>query len=145
MNKEKMLIIILVVSAVLFVCGLFLDNMNNTYRFNFDDGYEPGTTYSGSINLKSGKTILKTRSGCSTAITDDCSDTYKEYSGTLDDEQLKKVKRILGLAEDYDSLDLILAIEYILQGDEFCIEETNKTCLEIGDEWLDLILNGTEV
>ena len=136
---KKIMLLVFISSLFIFITGC--QNDKKIYKFDFFDGYIPGTTYSGEINLKSGNTILNIDYGCS--VVGGCGETHFEYLGKLSENQLKKVNQILDQTNNKDSGELMIAIKLILEGNKSpCYEDDiDKSCIQLGQEQLDYILN----
>ena len=138
--KKKMVLFLLLFVLLIGVTGC---NERKLYEFDFFDGYIPGATYSGKIDLETGETKVKIVHGCS-LLPDECAelDLEEENQGTLSETHLSKVKEILEKINYKDSDILISAISNILKGDVVCFEETSETCVELGNKVLDALISG---
>lgn len=137
-NKMILVVFLMILSLVIVGCG-----KKDNYEFKFSDGADPGANYSGNINLKSGDATVIVDRGCSIVPAENCGQTHFEYKGQLNDEQLKKVTEILEKTNYADSLDLVISVMDIVQGNEICEEEQNITCIQLGQENLDYLYNNT--
>lgn len=134
----------IVILGALIGVGVFVlcPSKNDIYTFVFNDGRIPGATYTGSVDFKSGATIVKIAHGCS-LLPEECAklDLNESYSGTLNAEQLEKVKKVLEKNDNKMSSTLAIAMANILQGSKICIEEEKLSCLDSGIETLDYLLS----
>ena len=122
--------IIVIISALLVV--FFLRNKDDIYKFDFFDGYDPGATYKGEINLTNGKVDYKIIHGCTLPNQEECpNDTL--VKGTLNESQLELVKTTLEKINRENNAWLLSGVSYLIDGDKICDELVNKTCSEIGE------------
>lgn len=136
--KDKKLIaifsVLLVIVIAVILCFVIKSNSKDIYKFDFFNGYIPGATYTGEINLKTGETDITVTRGCSLPSEECSKDNKEHYTGTLEKEYLDKTKEILEKTNYKDNEHLIIGIADLLRGDELCINEDDvkKTCREIG-------------
>lgn len=123
-------IIIILVALIMF---LFKQDI---YKFNFADGYTPGNTYKGKINLDNGKVDFTIIRGCSLIDREECPENTT-VKGTLTKEQLELVKTALDKNNRKDNPSLLIGVSYLIKGDSICDEETNETCEESGKQLIE--------
>ena len=137
MKKEKSNknLIIAIGAVIVIVCAvltvLFLNKKQDIYKFDFNDGYIPGKTFNGEINLTNGEVNFKIIYGCSLRDPEECPDD-EIVKGTLNKTQLELVKDVLEKSNRKDNHYLLTGVSYLIKGDKICDEETNETCDEIG-------------
>ena len=133
-NKSLIIIIGTIVAIICIVAILFLNHNQDIYRFNFDDGYEPGERFKGKINLANGEVDFKIIYHCSFPKNEQCpnNDIVK---GKLNQTQLELVKNTYeksNLKDDYCKYMLLTGVSYLIKGNKICNEETNETCEKMG-------------
>lgn len=131
-------VIALIIAIIVIFCIIFavLTHKLNIYKFNFFDGYIPGKTFNGQINLTNGKVDFKIIYGCSLPNPEECPDD-DIVKGTLNKTQLKLVKNSFEKNNRKDNSYLLTGVYYLIKGDKICDEETNKTCDEIGRQLIE--------
>ncbi len=135
-EKNKKVLSIVGLVAVIICIGLaivFIVKKHDIYKFDFFDGFTPGSTYVGEIDLSNGKVDFKIVYGCSLLNRDECpnDDIVK---GTLNKTQLELVKNGLEKNNRKDNPFLLRGVLYLIKGDTICDDETNETCEEIGTQ-----------
>ena len=137
-NNKNMAIFIgaIVVIICVILAIFFLNHKQDIYRFDFNDGYTPGKTFKGEINLTNGNIDFKIIYGCSLPNPDECP---KEniVKGTLNKTQLELVKNAYEKNNRKDNPYLLIGVSYLIGGDKICDEETNDTCDEIGKQLIE--------
>ena len=140
MKKNNLIVIITLILIFGIVIYYFVFNKGNenVYKFNFFNGYEPGRTYKGQINLTTGNADITSIDGCS-LLPENCkSDLEKHYKGTIETRYLEQIKKILETTYYKDNERLIVSAINILRNDELCINEidTKVTCKELAEGYL---------
>ena len=133
-NKKILLIAGFVVVAICVVLVIFiLNHKQNIYKFDFFDGYEPGSTFKGEINFSSGKVDFKIIHGCTFPNPSECpkDDIVK---GALNKTQLELVKNAFEKNNRKDNPYLLIGVSYLIKGDKICDEDSNETCEKIGTQ-----------
>lgn len=135
-NKTLLFVgaIIVIACVILLIC--FINNKQDIYKFNFNDGITPGRTYNGEINLTNGKIDFAILYGCSLPDPSECPDD-EIIKGTLNKEDLELVKNTLEKNNRKNNYFFILGVSYLIKGDQICNEETNETCYSIGKELIE--------
>ncbi len=83
-KKNLIIIIVLVVALGIALFCIFKCKGKDKYTFDFFDGYTPGATYKGEINLKTGESDIYVIRGCS-LLPEDCPDDLEQhYTGKLE-------------------------------------------------------------
>ena len=138
-NKSVLLIIITIIVIICAVLVMiFLKSRQDIYKFDFYDGYIPGKTFTGEINLTNGKVDFKIIYGCSLPDSKECPDDVV-VKGTLNKTQLELVKTAIEKNNRKDNPDLLNGISYLILEDKICNEETNESCGEIGKQLIEAL------
>lgn len=140
MKKNYYIITItsILIIGILIYSFVFSKKNEKIYKFNFSNGYTPGRTYTGQINLITGNADITSIDGCS-LLPENCKDNLeKHYKGTIEKRYLEQIKKILESTDYKDNEHLIIGAINILRNDELCIDEndTKITCKEIAEQIL---------
>ena len=140
MKKNYYIITItsILIIGILIYSLVFSKKNEKIYRFNFSNGYTPGRTYKGQINLVTGNADITSIDGCS-LLPENCKDDLeKHYKGTIEPRYLEQIKKILKSTDYKDNEHLIMSAINVLRNDELCVDEndTKITCIEIAEQFL---------
>lgn len=130
MNRRLMIGYVVIGVVALFAIVYFVVSSFNKiayYEFDFNDGFIPGMTYKGELNLKTGEVKLTKHYGCSLPDPNDCTDPETK-EGTISEENLSKIDEKLSEIDYAESGRIICSISYLIDGDYKDFDEAYSNC-----------------
>ena len=126
----------IIVIAIVVLAMFFLKKEQDIYKFDFFDGYTPGKTFKGEIDLSDGNVDYTIIYGCSLPNPNECPDDTI-VKGTLNKNQLELVKTAFEKNNHKDNHLLLTGVSYLIKGNVICDNITNETCEEIGKQLIE--------